>query len=571
MLRLFLKIALLFALGTGLLAACNPAPGRGASALLHDVESYINERPDSALAVLRGIQTRNLSGFHVRSYYALLLSEALDKNYIDLTDDSLAMVANRYYGDHGSKLHRVKSWYYLGRVRFNAGNYAEAVICYNKALEYAEALHNYHYVGLANREIANAYDCVWDSYHAVERIREAIKAFQLADEGKYAAYSELALVTGLLKLKRYDEAKTVLYDLERSQEDGYLSAAVSLKKAQIAINEGSDDYEKILSDFNSSGIGKVLPVTVNRFSKQAVVHQLAGHKDSADYYLGLASQTIKTRGDSVVFDYDKSYIESLRGNHSIAYDLLKQSFHSQDSSVYAALRQSVSYYQSNHYQNEARINALKARNRLTTYGIIILTLSIIIFLLFYRTRRQKEQIMDEIARTSEIKQELSEMKDEKEGMNRAMAALFENRMKILQRLSEQYDILEDKQQQRMREKGTDLSKEEIIDMFRNNMKDLRKDKDVALSMEETLNTWKDGIIRKLKAIFGEHGTGNNHMTNEELYLAQYFFSGLKPKTISYLTGFTEPSLRVRKTRIKQKIQALDESFSKEKHLFLDNL
>ena len=521
--------------------------------------------------MLRGIQTRNLSGFHVRSYYALLLSEALDKNYIDLTDDSLAMVANRYYGDHGSKLHRVKSWYYLGRVRFNAGNYAEAVICYNKALEYAEALHNYHYVGLTNREIANAYDCVWDSYHAVERIREAIKAFRQADEEKYAAYSELALVTGLLKLKRYDEAKTVLYDLERSQDDGYLSAAVSLKKAQIAINEGSDDYEKILSDFNSSGIGKVLPVTVNRFSKQAVVHQLAGHKDSADYYLGLASRTIKTRGDSVVFDYDKSYIESLRGNHTVAYDLLKQSFHSQDSSVYAALQQSVSYYQSNHYQNEARINALKARNRLTTYGIIILTLSIIIFLLFYRTRRQKEQIMDEIARTSEIKQELSEMKDEKEGMNRAMAALFENRMKILQRLSEQYDILEDKQQQRMREKGTDLSKEEIIDMFRNNMKDLRKDKDVALSMEETLDTWKDGIMRKLRAVFGESGAGNVRMTTEELDLAPYFFSGLKTKTISYLTGFTEASLRVRKTRIRQKIQTLDESFSKEKHLFLDNL
>ncbi|MBR5724658.1 MAG: hypothetical protein IKX62_04715, partial [Bacteroidales bacterium] len=85
---------------------------RARARLLHDVESYINDRPDSALAVLRGIQTRNLSGFHVRSYYALLLSEALDKNYIDLTDDSLAMVANRYYGDHGSKLHRVKSWYY---------------------------------------------------------------------------------------------------------------------------------------------------------------------------------------------------------------------------------------------------------------------------------------------------------------------------------------------------------------------------------------------------------------------------------------------------------------------------
>ena len=211
MLRLSLKIALLFVLGTGLLAACNPAPGRHVSSILHDVESYINERPDSALAVLRSISPQNLSGLRVRPYYALLLSEALDKNYIDLTDDSLALVANRYYGDHGTKLHRLKSWYYLGRVRFNAGNYAEAVICYNKALEYAEALMHYHYIGLINREIASAYSEVWDNYHATEKLRESIKAFHAANEERYAAYSELALATGLIKLKRYDEAKRVHY------------------------------------------------------------------------------------------------------------------------------------------------------------------------------------------------------------------------------------------------------------------------------------------------------------------------------------------------------------------------
>ncbi len=163
------------------------------------------------------------------------------------------------------------------------------------------------------------------------------------------------------------------------------------------------------------------------------------------------------------------------------------------------------------------------------------------------------------------------MKNEKEEMNRAMAILFENRVKILQKLSEQYDILEDKQQRKMREKGMELSRDEIVEMFRNNMKDLRKDKDIALSIEEILNTWKSEIMRKLRAIFGKDGTGNVRMTDEELNLAPFFFSGLKSKTISYLTGYTEPSLRVRKTRIRQKIQALDEAFSKEKHLFLDNL
>ena len=551
-----------------LLSSCTPVRDRRT---LNDMEALMPERPDSALAVLRVLQPRDLPGLHVRPLHALLLSEALDKNYIDLTDDSLALTANRYYGGHGSQLHRLKSWYYLGRIRFNAGNYAEAVICYNKALEYAEALTNYHYIGLINRETANAYDSVWDTIHAIERLQESVKAFKSANEERYVAYSELALITCLLKLKRYDEAKTILKELDRDLNDSYLSASVALKKAQLAINEGTDNYDEVLSFYNSAGIGKILPITVNRLSKQAVVHQLAGQVDSANIYIEIARKAVKTRGDSVVFEYDKSQIEALRGNYNTAYDLLNRSYHSQDSSVYAALNQSVSYYQGYYYQNESRMNAMKARTRALSYGIVLLLLFILSIFLLSSNRKQRAMIVEEIARTSEVEQELSEMKDEKIGMNRAMATLFENRVKILQKLSEQYDILEDKQQRKMREKGMELSRDEIIDMFRKSMKELRKDKDIALSMEETLNSWKDGIMRKLRDIFGEDGTGNVRMTNEELNLAPFFFSGMKSKTISYLTGFTEPSLRVRKTRIKQKIQALDGSFSKEKHLFLDNI
>ena len=549
------------------LVSCAPVRDRRT---LNDMEALMPERPDSALAVLRGFQPRDLPGLHVRPFHALLLSEALDKNYIDLTDDSLALAANKYYGEHGSKLHRLKSWYYLGRIRFNAGNYAEAVICYNKALEYAQKLNDYHYVGLINREIANAYDSVWDSYHATEKLRESVNAFQVAKEDRYAAYSELALVSCLLKQKRFEEAKQVLDKLENTN-DSYLSASVALKRAELSFYSGFNNYDEILSDFNDAGIGKILPITVNRVTKRAVIHQLAEQRDSADYYTDLARTIIKTKGDSVVFEYDKSQIEALRGNYNSAYDMLMHSFQSQDSSVYAALQQSVSYYQSDHYYDEARINALKARNRFLTYGIIVLLLLIAIVNLVVKIRRQKEQIIDEIARTSEVEQELSEMRDRNEGMDRAMANLFENRMNILQRLSDQYDLLEDNQQRKMREKGMELSRDEIIDMFRNNMRYLRKDKDIALSMEGTLDTWKDGIMRKLRSIFGENGTGNVHMTNEEIDLAPYFFSGLKSKTISYLTGFTEPSLRVRKTRMKQKIQALDESFNKEKEFFLSNL
>ena len=549
------------------LVSCAPVRDRRT---LNDMEALMPERPDSALAVLRGLQPRDLPGLHVRPLHALLLSEALDKNYIDLTDDSLALVANRYYGDHGIKLHRLKSWYYLGRIRFNAGNYAEAVICYNKALEYAEALTNYHYIGLINRETANAYDSVWDTIHAIERLQESVKAFKSANEERYVAYSELALITCLLKLKRYDEAKTILKELDRDLNDRYLSASVALKKAQLAINEGTDNYDEVLSFYNSAGIGKILPITVNRLSKQAVVHQLAGQVDSANIYIEIARKAVKTRGDSVVFEYDKSQIEALRGNYNTAYDLLNRSYHSQDSSVYAALNQSVSYYQGYYYQNESRLNAMKASRRAIFYGTVILLLLILTLYLLSSNKKRRAIIEEAMARTSDVEQELSEMKGEKEGINRAMASLFENRMKILQTLSDQYDILEDNQQRKV-DKGGELSKDEVLSSFRVKMKELRSDKDIAMSMEEILNVWKDDIMRKFRSVFGKDSPSNIRMSEEDFELAPYYFSGMKQKTISYLTNHTEHSIKERKRRIKQRIEALDDSFSDEKCLFLDNL
>ena len=426
-------------------------------------------------------------------------------------------------------------------------------------------------MGLINREIGNAYDLVWDNYHASEKLRESAEDFRSANEDRYAAYSELALVSCLLKLKRYDEAKTILEELDRVLNDSYLSAAVSLKKAQLAINEGTNNYDDVLSFYNSAGIGKVLPITVNRISKQAVVHQLAGQVDSADIYIEIARKAVKTRGDSVVFEYDKSQIEALRGNFNTAYDLLNRSYHLQDSSVYAALNQSVSYYQGYYYQNESRMNALKARMRVLSYGIVIILLSLLALYLLSKNSKQRAMIVDEMARTSEVQQDLLTMCNENKEIGRAVTTLFENRLNILQTLSDKYDLIDEAYHHKKRENKPELSKDEIVDSFREMMHDLRKDKDINISMEEILDLWKGGIMRKFRSVFGKDSPSNIRMSEEDFELAPYYFSGMKQKTISYLTNHTEHSVKERKRRIKQRVEALDASFSDEKRLFLDNL
>ena len=102
---------------------------------LDTADSLMEQRPDSALALLRRIDTLRLSAQHDRARYAMLLSMALDKNYIDLKDFHVLQPAIDYYEDHGTPTEQMRTFYYQGRIYENAGNMSKALQTYLKALE----------------------------------------------------------------------------------------------------------------------------------------------------------------------------------------------------------------------------------------------------------------------------------------------------------------------------------------------------------------------------------------------------------------------------------------------------
>ena len=68
-------------LGVLLLAACGSASRT--DALLNDVESYINDAPDSARTALQALDTTALRTRRLRARYALLRTRAQAKCFID--------------------------------------------------------------------------------------------------------------------------------------------------------------------------------------------------------------------------------------------------------------------------------------------------------------------------------------------------------------------------------------------------------------------------------------------------------------------------------------------------------
>ena len=85
------------------------------SALRH-ADSIIEDHPDSAYAMLQRIDATTLAGGKEQAYYSLLMSMAIDKQYIDLTADSVIAPAAKYYRHHGSNDDKMRTAYYHARI-----------------------------------------------------------------------------------------------------------------------------------------------------------------------------------------------------------------------------------------------------------------------------------------------------------------------------------------------------------------------------------------------------------------------------------------------------------------------
>ena len=116
-------------------ASCS---SRYVRSVLDDIESYIMERPDSALVVLESMDLDMLTTERDRAHHALLHAMALDKNYIDVVDDSLAKTALTYFSKKGPEKYKARALYYLGLSYYYAGDYEKAITGFTEAEIVAE-------------------------------------------------------------------------------------------------------------------------------------------------------------------------------------------------------------------------------------------------------------------------------------------------------------------------------------------------------------------------------------------------------------------------------------------------
>lgn len=104
---------------------------------LTKAENLMEQHPDSSMAILSGMDRAKLGSDRVRARYALLMSMALDKNYIDTTTFDVLQPAIDYYLDKGKGTadDKLRTYYYQGRIYQNKVDRDNAIKSFAMALD----------------------------------------------------------------------------------------------------------------------------------------------------------------------------------------------------------------------------------------------------------------------------------------------------------------------------------------------------------------------------------------------------------------------------------------------------
>lgn len=234
---------------TILLAACISRTNY--DPMLMQADSLMPTRPDIALYILQDIKLQQFSSQADRAYYALLVTQAKDKNYIQQTDDSLIRTAVEYYTSTNNKRMQAEAYYYWGCTYRDTNQQSAAIEKYLIAAALASEVNDTQLAGRIYNNIGYLYylQRLYEKADSIYQKTEQI-GIQLNDTSLWA---EALSIQGTIKLKQqlYPQAEQNLLQalrvLGNFEQDGIRSdivAALSSLYSKVGDERKAIEYAK---------------------------------------------------------------------------------------------------------------------------------------------------------------------------------------------------------------------------------------------------------------------------------------------------------------------------------------
>lgn len=516
---------------------------------LCDVESYIDDRPDSALAVLQAMDRSSLGSEKNEALFSLLYSKALDKCYVDVASDSIIAPAHAYYQDNGSDEHQMQMWYYYGRTQFNAGEHASAAISYMKSAELAEDLGDDFMAGLAYRGLGETYKANFNYVEALKYMNEAYDCFNNEHKTLYADYALFFIANTYMLMSDFETADSLYNKVYASAlESNSLSLQKLVLEDRIYMYSALPipEYDEVL--YCATYIQDSLRMELSVSAQEDYIIALAslGRKHDAANLRRISSEN----PDTLIAYYNTYQYNKFVGNYEDALVALERAFLYNNKLSQEIVRQSVSSVQRDYFQKEYQYEQYKRQVVTALWVSICMFLILVLFCLYrYFVKRNKykqEKIDSLLLRVDDLSRELRESSEVCNEFSYKIQQLYETKFKFIDSIGQKYYSYNGSARDRF-----------ILEDVNTMISQLADDKELE-ALEHILNAYKDNVISLLRIEFPK-------LKPKDMQFMCYWCAGFSPNTMSLLLDEKIENIYNRKSRMRRR---LEESYSQYKDLFL---
>lgn len=534
-----------------LMASC---ASKKTATTLNDIETYIQERPDSALAVIRAIDTTTLSSRSLRAHYSLLHAMALDKNWIDTTDAGIVMPAVEYYDRHPSGIRRAKAWYYLGRIQENGGDFSTANISFLKAEKYARDAADSYFKALIYQALSSTYSATYLHEEALHYSELTFLETQKDNDTLRMNAARYRIAQDLNNLNRFQEADSIFRLLVSEKKiSSHLWPSLLSDYALFSVNQNNPELAVQLFDEAISDSGGLR--TRNHWGAYAYALIRVGETDRAN---AIFKQLEASDNDKTLrLKQWKARSEAFFGHYPAAYEDLNIASEIQRNNLSQVLRQSTLRAQKDYLETEKaemQRQEKRLRSLLTLSLIMVLGLAVggSLFYIFRRRQMQKEResLLESIQRLTALSADRQQVDDDRERIRRHYITLCQAHFRQLGRINEILALFS-------RDKGTSLYKE-----IKKAVKTIQDDKESQKVFERDLDRVLDNVMCHYRESFP-------NKRERHYLLASFLFAGFDAAIISnILYDCSKDNVYLTRTRIRK---AVKESDSPYKEQFLELL
>ena len=531
---------------------------------LNDIETFINERPASALTILDSFDTSLLDHKSVWAHHSLLHAQAKDKCYIDETDDSLMTQVLNYYEGNRDKEKLFKSYYYLGRIQYNAGDYAASMLSYTKAEHMINDIDDNLSKGLLFAQLGLLNQDYKDYSKALEAYQAAYICYEQAGMIKHLMQAKYSIAGIYREMKLYDESEQLFTEvMDWSFNNNLIYLCQLCVNSLITMYDEIDNRNKS-ADLVSSKYASLFANSIHIIRAKALELAFNGDHNAIEIMHKDVDRLAISLKDTLNNRYYMARIYKLLGKHQEAMSEQQFLYHIQDSLLTISLKYPLLSVKNKYLKSEYENAQLRIKANRTKLSFMCVFIVVVLILVTFIYRNHIKAKDFEISRYVEVADDLerSLIRKRKELEKMAKEAgqtdkqLKESAAFISNMFSKQYELLNKLTSTYYETHGCNKDKEAIYKYVSREIESLSSDKKSIQQLEDLVNLYRGNIMALIRQELPS-------LTEMEFRLLCYFCAGFSAKAISIFTGDTTNNIYVKKSRIKDEIQKLDAKIAEQ--------